>query len=155
MVVIADTSALNYLVLIEQINVLEKIYGTVVIPETVRNELLHSTAPEPVREWIVQAPEWLRVRTPRNRPDPSLSALDAGERDAITLALELHAKQLIIDDRQGRESAIQHGIPVIGTLGILRAASELGLLDLRATLARLRATNFYVTEEQIRKLLWD
>ncbi|MGC2526126.1 MAG: hypothetical protein WA639_00150 [Candidatus Acidiferrum sp.] len=155
MIVIADTSPLNYLVLVEQINVLEKIYGTVIIPDVVREELLRESAPEPVRNWIAQAPEWLRVRTPSVNPPSSLGQLDAGERDAIALALELGARQLIIDDRRGRESAVQHGISVIGTLGILRAGAALGLLDLNAAVARLRMTNFYITEDQLRDLLQD
>jgi len=144
MIVVADTSPLNYLVLVEQINVLENIYGTVVVPETVREELLRANAPEVVRRWIARPPEWLLVRVPSSKLPSSLEQLDAGERDAIALALELGARQLIIDDRRGRESAVQHGVSVIGTLGILRAGAALGLLDLNTAVARHRKTNFFI-----------
>lgn len=60
-------------------------------------------------------------------PDSSLAKLDAGERDAITLATELYADQLIVDDRQGRREAERRGIPAIGTLGVLREAATLML----------------------------
>lgn len=42
MIVVADTSPINYLVLIEQIGILPKMYGRVVIPHTVREELVRA-----------------------------------------------------------------------------------------------------------------
>jgi predicted nucleic acid-binding protein len=155
MIVVADTSPINYFLLIEEIDILTKMYGTVVIPETVREELLRPPAPEVVRAWISQAPSWLDVRTPVHEPDASLAKLDAGERDAIVLASELHADQLIVDDREGRRHAEQRGIPVMGTLGVLREAANLGLLNLQTALVRLQTTSFYVAPEVIRRLLED
>src|SRR5580704_13909076 len=120
MIVVADTSPINYLILIKEIDLLTKMYGRVVIPPAVREELLRASAPEPVRKWIAQLPAWLEVLAPASAPDASLAALDAGERDAIMHAGELGADQLIVDDRQGRQAAEKRGIPVIGTLGVLR-----------------------------------
>jgi predicted nucleic acid-binding protein len=64
MIVVADTSPINYLVLIEEIDVLTKMYGTVVIPRMVCEELLRPSGPETVRAWISQPPNWLEVRAP-------------------------------------------------------------------------------------------
>jgi predicted nucleic acid-binding protein len=155
MIVVADTSPINYLVLIEEIDVLTKMYGTVVIPRMVCEELLRPSGPEIVRAWISQPPNWLEVRAPLTAPDESLARLDAGERDAIVLAGELHADQLIVDDREGRRCAKERGILVIGTLGVLREAALLGLLNLRIAVDRLRATNFYVAPEVLKHLLKD
>jgi predicted nucleic acid-binding protein len=123
MIVVADTSPINYLILIGEIEILAKMYGTVVVPRAVREELLRPSAPEIVRDWMSQMPVWLEVRTPSNAPDALLAALDPGERDAIILAGELKADQLIGDDRQGRHEAEKRGIPVIGTLGVIREAA--------------------------------
>jgi predicted nucleic acid-binding protein len=82
-------------------------------------KLLRPVAPEIVRTWTAQAPRWLEVRTPAKSADPSLARLDPGERDAIMLAAELNADQLIVDDREGRRLAEERGITVIGTLGVL------------------------------------
>jgi predicted nucleic acid-binding protein len=142
MIVIADTSPINYLILIEEIGILAKMYGKVVVPNAVRDELLRLSTPEVVRTWIGQAPAWLEVRTPVNAPDAMLAKLDPGERDAILLAGELRADQLIVDDRQGRHEAEKRGIVVIGTLGVLREAATLGLVDLRIAAKRLQATSF-------------
>jgi predicted nucleic acid-binding protein len=62
------------------------------------------------------------------------------ESDAITLAMELHADQLIVDDREGRREAERRGIPVIGTLGALREAAVLKLLDIRVVVEHLQKT---------------
>jgi len=77
---------------------LPKMYGTVVIPRAVQEELLRPVAPEIVRAWIGGAPAWLEIRSPIDAPDSSLANLDPGERDAIMLATELCADQLIVDD---------------------------------------------------------
>ena len=62
MIVVADTSPINYLILIEEIDILPKIYGSVVIPHTVREELLRASAPQLVRSWVDHLPIWLEVR---------------------------------------------------------------------------------------------
>jgi predicted nucleic acid-binding protein len=155
MIVVADTSPINYLILIEEIELLTRMYGTVVIPRTVRDELLRPSAPQIVRVWIGKLPVWLEVRSPVSAPDTLLAKLDPGERDAILLAGELGADQLLVDDRQGRREAEKRGIPVMGTLGVLREASTLGLLDLRIAVKRLQTTNFYLAPEVLSRLLKD
>lgn len=64
-VVVADTSPLNYLVLIGQIGVLHRLYGSVLVPPEVLAELADSGAPAEVLEWIQARPEWLEVRAVR------------------------------------------------------------------------------------------
>jgi predicted nucleic acid-binding protein len=155
MIVVADTSPINYLILIQEIDILPKMYGKVVIPLAVHEELLRPVAPEIVRAWISKAPSWLEIRIPNNAPDSSLAKLDPGERDAIMLATELRADQLIVDDREGRKHAEERRIPVIGTLGVLKEAATLGLLDLRLTVERLQTTSFYVAPDVLRNLLND
>ncbi len=155
MIVVADTSPINYLILIEEIDILPKMYGRVVVPQTVREELVRASAPQLVRSWVDHLPIWLEVRSPLAVPDSSLAKLDAGERDAIMLATELHADQLIVDDREGRREAERRGIPVMGTLGVLREAATLKLLDIRVAAERLQATSFYVAPEVLAKLLKD
>ncbi len=155
MIIVADTSPVNYLILIKEIEILPKIYGHAVIPQAVHAELQCSPAPELVRAWIGDLPSWLEVRTPIAAPDALLTDLDAGERDAILLAMELRADQLIVDDREGRREAERRGIPVIGTLGVLREAASLGLLDIREAIQRLQTTSFYVSPEVLIDLFKD
>lgn len=156
MIVVADTTPINYLILIEQIDVLPKLYGRVVIPQAVCEELLRPRAPAPVRAWMLQPPDWLDVRTPNAiSDDPALAKLDAGERDAILLAEELAADQLIVDEILGRREAERRSLPVIGTIGVLREAAELGFLDLRNAFERLRQTSFHISPAILASLLND
>jgi predicted nucleic acid-binding protein len=85
MIVVADTTPINYLVLIGEIDVLAKLYGCVVIPRAVQEELTSLHAPAAVRVWMAQPPDWLDVRSPLTVSDPTLDKLDSGERDAIVL----------------------------------------------------------------------
>lgn len=154
MIVIADTSAINYLVLIGEVELLRDLYGGVVIPPVVRRELLAPNSPEPVRRWMSGPPDWIRISSPGSealaRTD---EALDAGEWEAIALALDIHADLLLIDDAQGRREAERLHLEFTGTLGVLLAASGKGLLNLDDAVRRLRQTNFYISEKILRRVL--
>ncbi len=150
--VVSDTSPINYLVLIGQINVLPTLYGRVLIPQSVYEELGALEAPETVREWRANLPSWIEV--PSEQPTPYISShLHAGERDAISLALKIQADALLIDERRGREEAEKRGLKVIGTLGVIAAAHERGLLDLADALDRLRQTTFHVSPKLLAAIL--
>lgn len=159
MIVVADATPINYLILIGEIDVLPKLYGQVIIPTAVHEELIHFGTPAIVRAWISQPPDWLEVRSPAPISDPALAKLDAGERDAIALAEQLSGSpdsvQLIVDELLGRREAERRGLLVIGTLGVLREASEEGLLDLRAAIARLRQTSFHISPAILAWLLGE
>lgn len=79
MIVISDTSPLNYLILIECVHVLPALYGSVVIPEGVFEELQRPNTPEAVREWMSAHPNWLEVRRANAQPDAALELLSASE----------------------------------------------------------------------------
>ena len=134
--VVADTSPLNYLVLINQIDLLPQLYGRVRAPESVLAELSAPETPQLVRNWATHLPEWIEVLPATVINDRGLTRLHAGERDAIWLALNVHADAVLLDERHGRQEAENRGLKVIGTLGVLVAAHHRGLIDLRARLMR-------------------
>jgi predicted nucleic acid-binding protein len=140
--IVADTTPLNYLILIQAIDILPRLYGRVLIPPTVRTELADPLAPGPVREWILEPPVWMEVVRLRNPADSSLGHLDAGERDAIVLASEQQTMLLLMDERDGTEAARRRGLVVVGTLGALDAAAAHGWINLREMFLRLRKTTF-------------
>jgi len=83
-----------------------------------------------VRTWLADPPAWLEVRPIVGRPDAVLATLEAGEQEAIVLAQELHANILLVDDGKARDLAIQQGLRVMGTVGVLEQATAKGLVDL-------------------------
>lgn len=147
MIVIADTSPLNYVVQLGLLAEFQSLYGNVVLPRAVFQELQNARAPHLVRKWAAQLPEWVQVREPRLN-DPSLPHhLGAGEREAISLAVELNADLLLMDDLPGRKAAHERGIPLTGTLTIVWQAAILSNFDLEEALRKLDQLGFRVSEE--------
>lgn len=155
MAVIADTSPLNYLILIEAEEVLARLYQSVLVPDPVWQELQHPHTPQIVAEWAAHIPSWIEVVSSKSFPiELELRDLDPGESSAIALA-KAHQPQalLLMDDWKGRQQAECRGIPTVGTLGVLRDAAAQGLLDLPAALARLRQTSFRAPVDLLAELL--
>lgn len=157
MVVVADTSPLNYLVQIHCENLLYKLYGKVVVPSSVISELGHSGAPSEVTLWLARLPAWIEVSRVTAQSDEALAELGEGERDAILLVEQLHANLLLIDDKDGRLAAVRRGIATTGTLGVLLAgaASKLVHADVafQALVAQTRfRSTAKVRDDFLRKL---
>jgi predicted nucleic acid-binding protein len=91
------------------------------------------------------------VRTPL-AVDESLN-VDEGEKEAISLAREVKAVAILIDDRRGRSEAIKCGLRIVGRIGLLEAAGQRNLIDFVAIIACLRRTNARLEEELINAAL--
>jgi predicted nucleic acid-binding protein len=150
--VVADTSSVNYAILIGEIEILQQLYGVIAIAEAVLKELSHPKAPEKVRTWIANHPAWLEVHSVVSNLDPTLAHLGNGEREAIILA-ELLGATLLMDERDGRIQARRRGLPLTGLIGALLDASERGLTDLPQALARLQHTTFHLSRRLVSRLL--
>jgi|SRR5580700_4015725 predicted nucleic acid-binding protein len=145
MIVVSDNSPLQYLVLIECINVLPALYGQVLTTPHVLEELRHKQTPEPVRAWIDSVPPWLRIESPSTID--FLDVLHIGEASAISLARQRRAALVLMDERAGTEAARSIGIPAIGTLGVLIEAGLEGHTDFEAAIERLcKSTPFYASK---------
>lgn len=151
MLVVADSSPVHYLVLIHQSDLFPKLFGEVLIPDQVAAELSHDHAPQVVRDFMAQRPDWLKVQSPQTiEPIPTI---DEGEEAAISLAKEIHADLLLIDDLDGRGAAKRFGLQIIGTLGVLELASSKGLVDLPAAIEALQATNMRLSDKLVQVVL--
>jgi predicted nucleic acid-binding protein len=148
MIVVADTSPLNYLLQINCESALPALYKRILVPSVVLAELSHPDTPEIVSRWLLHLPEWIDIRQTASQPDPSLALLDPGERAAILLAQEHNASLLLIDERRGRQEAQRRGLSTTGTLGVLLSAHLRGLLNAEAMYQDLvTTTNFRSTPE--------
>lgn len=155
MLVIADTSPLNYLVWIGAVEILPQLYDKVVIPSEVRAELLATDAPALVRSWAGEIPSWAEVcaSDPVLRDDPRWRVLDLGERSALALAAARQPAVLLIDERAGAGIARAQGFPVTGTLGVLDEAARRQLISLPEVIVRLKRTSFRYPKAVIERLL--
>lgn len=142
MIAVADTSPLCYLILINEVDLLQKLFTQVVVPSAVITELLHEDAPEAARGWAANLPPWVSVQESPARSPAGLEKLHAGEQAAILLAESINSELILIDEKSARRIATERGMRITGTLGILGQAARCGLVDLPAAIDRLRRTNF-------------
>ncbi len=153
--VVSDTGPLNYLVQINAVDVLPKLFGRIIVPAAVHDELGNRRTPVAVRNWIAQAPAWLEIKpNPGRKSNVAMSPLlDKGEREAIALAADIDAHLILLDDRDGVSFARAQGFAVTGTLGVLDLAARRGLINLVEAFTRLKATTFYYRQGLLDALL--
>ena len=133
------------------------VLGNITIPDAVFRELTHASAPESVRLWMEHLPDWLITRSvPVDPQSVSLAlaldaTLDAGESEAIQLALASGPDFILIDERRGRREATL--LRTIGALGVLIEAHRLGLLaEPVQVLDELRLQGFRVSSRLVEEL---
>jgi predicted nucleic acid-binding protein len=142
MIAVADASPLCYLVLIGEIDLLPKLFLQVAVPQAVIGELLHQDAPEVVRNWASNLPEWISPTATAEVVSGGLEKLQAGERAAIILAESIKADLILLDEKAARRVAAERGLRVSGILGVLGQAAIQGFVDLPSAIDRLRKTTF-------------
>jgi hypothetical protein len=127
--IVCDTSPITNLAAISQLELLHAIYSEIFIPQAVYDELTQVgySVPGMVE---VQTLDWIKVMTVRNLTQVATfqQSLDAGEAEAITLALEISAERLLIDEATGRAIAKAAGLKIAGVLGVLLIAKHRGLI---------------------------
>ena len=158
MIVVSNTSPVTNLALIGRLDLLEQLYGALMIPDAVWQELVVKGAHLPSAQQIERA-SWLSVRTVTNR-ELVLSLrqdLDAGEAEAIALAMEMNADLLLIDERIGRESAQYLGVPYMGLIGVLVQCKQRGLIpQVRPIIDALRLqAGFWISDALYQRVLHD
>jgi predicted nucleic acid-binding protein len=152
MIVVSDTTPLNYLVLIQAIDVLPSLFSEVYVPPSVIAELTRLKTPDVVKRWAQTSPPWLKIVAPSARLS-STASLDDGEADALSLAKELHIQDVLIDERHGRNVARREGLTPLPTLAVLERAAMLKLLDLPTAVAALQKTTFRIPSDLIKDAL--
>lgn len=155
MIVVSNTSPISNLAAIGQLGLLQQLYGNVIIPTAVYQELLNSGATDPAT-LAVQTLDWIQTQSVTNLAllQTLQNNLDIGEAEAIALAVEVNADRLLIDERRGRNEAIRAGLQVTGLLGVLLAAKQQRLIPLvQPVLDDLIAQGFWVREELYAEVL--
>ncbi|MGA2584746.1 MAG: DUF3368 domain-containing protein [Tepidisphaeraceae bacterium] len=148
MIVVSDTTPLNYLVIIEVIEILPKLFQKVYVPPSVIVELTKLKAPNVVRAWAATPPTWLQILAPTARL-PSTALLDDREADALSLAKELRIGDVLIDERRGRNVARREGLTPLPTLAVLERAASQNLLELRSVLVKLQQTTIRIPQDRV------
>ena len=129
MIIISDTTPISELTKVGYLDLLPKLFGRVVIPQGVYDEL--TTGQHPAAR-IVPDLSWLNVVVVKNRQAVAelqqIGKLDLGESEAIALAEELKADRLLIDEKAARQVAKTRNLPLIGTMGVLLLSKRQGYI---------------------------
>lgn len=155
MIVVADATPLIALAKVGRLDLLPEVFGAIVVPQAVYDEVVTQAAGRHGAEDIRQA-SWIDVRGPADQVKVAYmrTDLDRGEAEALVLAEELKADWVLLDEAKARLAAQFLGLRYIGTLGLLLLAKRLGkVAELRPVLDELRARQFYIGEEIYRTVL--
>jgi len=153
MIVISDTSPITNLLQVNQLHLLEKIFGKVIITTQVYSELSELT----FQKTEIDKLNCLSVSEPHNTQliCDLEKHLDIGEASSIALALEIHADFLLIDERKGREEAEKRGLKITGVIGVLlRAKNEKHISEVKPILDKLQQeAGFRIHPDLYKKVL--
>ena len=141
MPVISNSSPLIALTQIGRLDLLRRLYTSILIPPAVAREV------EPT---VTKLPDWVLVQKLAHplQPITVSGSIGPGEREVISLGLELGAALLIVDEQPARRLATSLGLRVIGTVGLLMAGKERGFLaKIRPELDRLLAVRFFMDQD--------
>lgn len=131
MIVVSDTTPIISMMKIRRLELLGRLYGQVIIPEVVYQELVANTVFQEESD-IIRNCSFICVRKVRNQESVQLlrtvTGLDAGESEALILYSEQKADLLLMDERKGRGIARKMSAEHIGTMGILMNAYDRGLI---------------------------
>lgn len=146
MTVVSNSSPLIALHHLNQLDLCAALFGTVFILPAVSHETFQTRS----------RPNWIEERS-LAQPLSALvlrGRLGAGEREAIALSAELGADLLLLDDAAARRTAINIGLRVVGTFGILLQAKERKLLPtVKPLIDQLLAFGFHADEELVSAVL--
>ena len=139
-------------------DLLRKLYGEIWIPEAVHDEIVVEGASLPGAD-EVDSSKWIHRQAIASPVvvQALRQELDAGEAEAIALAIEREADLLLMDERIGREVAQHFGIPRMGLIGVLIDAKKKGYIGaVRRCLDALRnEAGFYISQKLTKHILDD
>jgi len=152
--VISNTTPIITLLTISKLDLLQKIYGKIIIPEGVYQEI--EQGKEKSFYTNLSKIEWIEILTIKDmEPLKYLHDLDKGEAEVIVLANELKADLVIIDEKLGRQFAEYFNLKVTGTIGVLLKAKELGLINnIKPLINKMQENGIWLNNILINKILY-
>lgn len=148
MTIVSNTSPLIALHHLGDLQLIPEVLGSgILIPPAVVRELRGESVPS-----------WIEVRSLQHPFGTKIlqASLGAGESEAIGLAMEVGAGLTLLDDKAARRLALVLGLPILGTLGLLLKAKEMGLIkEIRPKLIALRILPFHIAPKLYEAVLKD
>jgi predicted nucleic acid-binding protein len=150
--IVVNTSPLLALDACNQVDILRSLYARIIVPDVVDHELsVGKTRPLLPGGLTAAQRTWIEVLPLSSSPNASLTAqLDPGEAAVITLALELGASQVLIDERAAWREAAGLGLTPVGSVGVILLAKKKGLItEVKTHLHEMRNKGIYLSKRVI------
>ncbi len=158
MTIVSNASPLINLARIGKLDLLYELYGELTVPEAVWQEVVIDGTGQPGAEQVRQS-NWIHIRSVNDRRlvQALRQELDAGEAEAIVLAIETEAELLLMDEHLGRETARHLGVRHMGLIGVLLEAKHRRLIPaIKPPLDALRdIAGFRVSDALYQRVLRD
>jgi len=154
-IVVANTSPIIYLSAINRTDLLKRLFHEIFIPGAVRQEII-SGGKDTFGFREIENEQWIKPKNIENELAKKclLTDIDDGEAEVIVLAEELKANIIVMDDRLGRKVARLRGFHVIGTLRLLMAAKERGIIaEVKPLVERLKEVGFWISDDVYKDIL--
>jgi predicted nucleic acid-binding protein len=154
-IVVSNSTALIGLAKIGKIYLLREIFSRIYIPEEVYKEVTEAGRNRPGSDAIRNA-EWIETKIVEDRTQVNLlmASLDEGEAEVLALSKELRADLILLDEEKARKSAVIAGFEVMGLLGVLVIAKNLGLIEIISPLIEeLKNKSFRISDRVIAEAL--
>lgn len=158
MYVVSDATPIISLLKINQIHILKKIFNEVVVPDAVYKEITSNKGKFCNEFKLFTECDFIKRRTVKNQLAVkvlrSQAGLDTGESESIALVSEFENSVLIIDELKGRKVALEMGIRITGTLGILLKAKKMGVINkLKPLLNDMMKNNIRISDNLYNSIL--
>lgn len=152
-IVVSNTTPILNLIKVDQLNLLEKLYGRVYIPFAVYEEIEAGKK----KKWYADLRKQKFIEIKKIEDNSAVNYiidLDRGEAEAIILGKEIKAGLVLMDEHLGRKYAENFGLKVTGTVGLLLKGFELGFInDISVVLERLKERGTYLSDSLIKKIV--
>ncbi len=158
MIIISDTSPISNLIQIQRLDILQSLFQQIIVPPTVHQEIIKLGYFGVDIHFYLDA-EWIRIVEPMNilKLQELKMTIDAGESEAIVLAIEMNADYLLMDERLGTKQALREGLTPIGLIGVLLKAKDLQLIPAVKPILEALETiaGFWISEKLKSRILRD
>ena len=153
--VVVNTTPLIALSHVDQLDVLRRLYGEIIIPEAVYGELSIKTE-SICKKAVDNSLEWIRIKSINNEMAKAMykTQLHDGEVEVMILSKEIAADVVIIDDANAKKHAKYLGLPVTGTLGVLIKAKREGYInELKPIFTQMVENGIYISQSLMESCL--
>lgn len=155
MIVVSNSTILIGLAKISKLDLLPKIFSKIYIPKEVYKELVEKGKRKPGSGKIKKA-KWIEVKSVKDKIEVNLlmTSLEKGEAETLCLAKELKADLILLDEEKARKGAVLANFKIIGTIGFLLLAKDLGRIkEVRSLIEELQRKKFRISERIVNEAL--